>query len=749
MRYFFSCIILLFLTSCISSPYNNDFITLNSPLRIEGFSLNPGVRLKLEAFNQKTLEWDQLATTTSSTRAITWGQSPPNKYYFYMFSINLLSTSQNYMCYFEMNCGIDIPVRLPTTLPLTLGARFRVTQNGFAYYNFTKNERICWLLRTRDGSGGVNAYFDCAPEQRRELTLWFRYTRPIIKSLTANPVAINPGECSILAWQTVHHAGARFSFDQIMTPISANKAEVCPLSTTTYTLTVVDSYGFNTKSVTVYLRTQLTLTASDTTVTPGSPVALKWTLNNLPIGSVAALTETINGITSTLQPDIRRNDSLVVMPIKTTTYTLSVPDRFNPGQTISQSVTIEVDQSPQIASFTANPPRILQQESSTLDWNVSSANSISITPSVSTIPLTSTGQATVSPSVTTTYTLTAENDYGISSKDVTVTVLPNPNIPRPGVDCDCLTVGTFFDAKPALIFSNANPPATVTTQGNAIKYTTPYGRGNIELLSDEGNSLYFSLSPDFRNLLIWRRTGLTPNFEGIYSLKTLNISNSGNHIRLRDIPEFTEFKTTTGDNNVWPNTNRLYYSVGFSVAGDIFFVQDNFATPPADGTLAIQLNSFRYSGVTNRLVWSRAMANQIGIAGFEQYRYSSPCGNIFAIITNLDNYQSSTGVEEADIKLFNSRTLQQIPLAPLTPPASIPNLPSDHIVFTTPNVANVDQSEIDNPYNPSPRFKVIGPNDTRPEGIYVVYYQQPDTQNPRRLTYQRIADNTAAQTCTQ
>jgi len=74
---------------------------------------------------------------------------------------------------------------------------------------------------------------------------------------------------------------------------------------------------------------------------------------------------------------------------------------------------------PTINSFTASPPSITSGESSTLNWSVTDADTLSLNQGIGTV----TGTAiTVSPTTTTTYTLTASNSAGSVTHSVTVTV---------------------------------------------------------------------------------------------------------------------------------------------------------------------------------------------------------------------------------------------------------------------------------------------------------------------------------------
>jgi len=77
---------------------------------------------------------------------------------------------------------------------------------------------------------------------------------------------------------------------------------------------------------------------------------------------------------------------------------------------------------PIINSFLADPPSIIEGESSTLSWSVTDATTVIIDNGIGSIALT--GITTVSPIITTTYTLTASNTAGSIIASTTITVDP-------------------------------------------------------------------------------------------------------------------------------------------------------------------------------------------------------------------------------------------------------------------------------------------------------------------------------------
>ncbi len=127
--------------------------------------------------------------------------------------------------------------------------------------------------------------------------------------------------------------------------------------------------------------------------------------------------------------------STSVSPGTTTTYTLTATNasgsttattRVLVAGTPSSSVS---EGPPIINSFTASPTTIPAGSSTTLNWNVSNATSVSINPTVGTVG--TSGSTSISPTTTTNYTLTASNATGttVATIQVLVTALtPSPSL---------------------------------------------------------------------------------------------------------------------------------------------------------------------------------------------------------------------------------------------------------------------------------------------------------------------------------
>ncbi len=112
---------------------------------------------------------------------------------------------------------------------------------------------------------------------------------------------------------------------------------------------------------------------------------------------------------------------------------------------------------PSISSFSASPSSLTTGSSSTLSWSTSGATSISITPgNLSTVL---SGSVTVTPEVTTTYTLTATNSVGSVTSQRIITVSPveppvvvdstAPSIPTALTSSSVTTTGVTLSWSPS------------------------------------------------------------------------------------------------------------------------------------------------------------------------------------------------------------------------------------------------------------------------------------------------------------
>ena len=117
---------------------------------------------------------------------------------------------------------------------------------------------------------------------------------------------------------------------------------------------------------------------------------------------------------------------------------------------------------PQIASFQSTPETINVGEQATLIWAVVGAESVSINPDLGSVPLA--GNRQVSPSKTTTYTITARNAIGTASSSLNVNVKPELN---------------------NSVSFTANPPR-ISAGGNSTLQWSAAGASSVNIFPDIG-----------------------------------------------------------------------------------------------------------------------------------------------------------------------------------------------------------------------------------------------------------------------
>lgn len=151
--------------------------------------------------------------------------------------------------------------------------------------------------------------------------------------------------------------------------------------------------------------------------------------------------------------NVALNGTRVVLPITTTTYTLTATNDVGSKTATAQVAVSESPPSgglPTINSFSAIPPVVGAGESTTLDWDVSDAVEVTIDPGVGSVDMV--GTVTVSPAATTAYSLTASNAVGWRQMTIMVVV-----------------GGSDGSEKPDLVITDIQKLATAG--GYVIKYT--------------------------------------------------------------------------------------------------------------------------------------------------------------------------------------------------------------------------------------------------------------------------------------
>ena len=189
-------------------------------------------------------------------------------------------------------------------------------------------------------------------------------------------------------------------------------------------------------------------------------------------GQSSTLTYKVTNATSvTISPNIgsvnASNGSIPVSPTTTTTYTLTATNSSGGTQTATATVTVNQPK-PSLTVCTAVPMSIVQGESTTLYYQTLNATSVTIVPAVGTTIGTS-GSVVVSPTSSTTYTLTANNSYGSAtcSVGVTVTAGNKPRIVK-------------FSGSPLTIAQDSSSTLLWVTEG-AKTVTIDQGVGQVDV----------------------------------------------------------------------------------------------------------------------------------------------------------------------------------------------------------------------------------------------------------------------------
>ncbi len=267
---------------------------------------------------------------------------------------------------------------------------------------------------------------------------------------------------------------------------TSGSLSVSPTTTTTYVLTARNSVNDETSSVTVAvigLPTQVLVfgcAATPSTISPGQSATLAWTSVN---AQNVAITPGIGAVAN--------SGTITVKPSETTTYTVRATGGDGPPSTCNITVTVSAAV-PVVASFTATPDTINAGQSSTLQWSVTNADSVSIT-SLGTVS--NSGTRSVSPTTTTTYTLTATNASGSVTRTATITVAAGtgPTIVFPSDFIYTTSRDVRLDASGSFSSAGNNPLSfywTARGTDRAVIYQRTSATPNVFLRLAPGNYIF-------------------------------------------------------------------------------------------------------------------------------------------------------------------------------------------------------------------------------------------------------------------
>jgi len=241
---------------------------------------------------------------------------------------------------------------------------------------------------------------------------------PVIESFTASDICTNISGSADLSWSVI--GADSVSIDKSVGDVNpaSGTYSVSPSVDTTYTLTATNSCSEVPTTATVTIAVKAlpvinSFTISKDTICKGlDTIDLAWSVDG-------ADSLTINNEVGTVTNTTSKEG---LAPTASTTYTLTAT---NSCGSVTADVSVTVNDKPVISSFTAADSTVCPDGSTTLNWDVTDADTISIDNGVVIGEGTS---VTVHPAGTTTYTLSATNTCGTTTKSVTVSVTAAPAI---------------------------------------------------------------------------------------------------------------------------------------------------------------------------------------------------------------------------------------------------------------------------------------------------------------------------------
>lgn len=229
-------------------------------------------------------------------------------------------------------------------------------------------------------------------------------------SLSITPAVVASGQAATITWQSANATSVAITpsilgDDQSSVALSGS-AQIVPTANATYTATANGAGGAKaTATASVSIMT-VALNATPTTVSAGQSATLSWNSAN------AASLSIDQGIGAVSGP----SGSITVDPAATTTYTITAT---NGTATATAQVTVNA---PLSVSLTASPANITSGQQAVLSWKSRGASTLSIDNGIGTVAA-PVGNMSVSPTQTTTYTLTGTDSGGhTTTAATTVTV---------------------------------------------------------------------------------------------------------------------------------------------------------------------------------------------------------------------------------------------------------------------------------------------------------------------------------------
>jgi hypothetical protein len=267
-------------------------------------------------------------------------------------------------------------------------------------------------------------------DQTANATVGYNSLLPVISNFSANPATILRYGSATLSWDT--SGGLSATIQPLGSVALSGSIVVSPSETKTYELIVRGPTGTTSQYVTITVLSDqvpptVSIDANPLSVGAGGTTTLTWASTN------AETVNIDNGI-----GDVSLNGSMFQILNSTTTFTITAT---GPGGSVSDSVTVTLAPKP-IATLIVSPGAILLGGSATLAWDTTFAETVSIDNGIGDVAID--GTTSVSPTVTTTYTLSSLGDGGTETVATTLDV----------IDPSVLGIGIVYPAEDQLINSS-------------------------------------------------------------------------------------------------------------------------------------------------------------------------------------------------------------------------------------------------------------------------------------------------------
>lgn len=232
----------------------------------------------------------------------------------------------------------------------------------------------------------------------------------IISSFDASPDSIMPGESAVLNWHVSGVSNVTIEPDIGVTEPTGTFT-VSPAGTTTYKLIASNSEKEDAAYCTVAVEenTDSSENASTSNL-QSSEESLTSQESSSTTENPTSEDNSVSKEDQASQDQASQDDSSLQDNQASEENSTATENQESQDDSSLQENQASQEKLPTIDSFNANPDTLEKGKSSSLTWSVSGASKVSISPGIGTVGLT--GSQSISPSKTTTYTLTATNELG-------------------------------------------------------------------------------------------------------------------------------------------------------------------------------------------------------------------------------------------------------------------------------------------------------------------------------------------------